>query len=117
MKKILLLLVIALVSLCNVNAQTVVINTGTAGTPAYNAGPIYRSSSSSAYNASRYSYLYTQSELASAGITTGCIINSVGWSKNNTAVANGAAIFRVFMKNSSATAVSAATETWSKLNT
>jgi len=117
MKKILLLLVLALVSLCNVNAQTVVINTGTAGTPANNAGPIYRSSNSSTYNASRYSYLYTQSELASAGITTGCIINSVGWSKNNTTVANGAAIFRVFMKNSSATAFSAATETWSNLNT
>ena len=35
----------------SLNAQTVEISTGTPGTPQYNAGPIYRSSSLSAYDA------------------------------------------------------------------
>lgn len=100
-----------------VQAQTVVINTGVAGTPAYNAGPIYRSSTSSAYDASRYAYLYTQAELAAAGITTGSIITNLGWVKNNTAISNGGGIFRIYMKNSAAATYGSATETWSNLNT
>lgn len=97
-------------------AQSVIINTGTAGTPAYNAGPIYRSSASSAYDASRYCYLYTQSELAAAGITPGTFITNLGWVKNNSANALGGAVFRIYMKNSSATDFSLGTETWANLN-
>ncbi len=96
--------------------QTVVINTGTAGTPAYNAGPIYRSSAGSGYDASRYSYLYTQTELAAAGILPNSSITSLGWIKNNSATTTGGGIFRIFMKNSSATSFSNATETWANLN-
>ena len=95
---------------------TVVINTGTAGTPAYNAGPIYRSSASSSYDFSHYAYLYTQAELATAGIVPGSLIYSVGWVKDNNATTNGPATFRIFMKNSAATEFSAATETWANLN-
>lgn len=98
------------------NAQTVVINTGTAGTPQYNAGPIYRSSASSAYDASRYAYLYTQSELAAVGILPGSIITQLGWAKNNNATTTGGGIFRIYMKNSAATAFANATETWTNLN-
>ncbi len=96
---------------------TVVINTGTVGTPAYNAGPIYRSSASSGYDASRYTYLYTQSELAAAGITPGSVISQLGWVKNNTATTNGAGgIFRIYMRTSSDTSFSNASETWANLN-
>jgi gliding motility-associated-like protein len=106
----------ALLAVVNAGAQTVVINTGTAGTPAYNAGPIYRSSAGSAYDASRYTYLYTSSELSAAGITTGSIITVVGWTKNNSAASTGGGIFRVFMKNSAAATFATATETWANLN-
>ncbi len=99
------------------NGQTVVINTGTVGAPAYNAGPIYRSSAGSSYDASRYSYLYTQAELAAAGILPNSNISSLGWIKNNTATTTGGGIFRIFMKNSATATYSSATETWANLNT
>lgn len=118
MKNFYLALIACLLVSSNMKAQsTVVINTGTAGTPAYNAGPIYRSSAGSGYDASRYAYLYTQSELAAAGIYPGSTINQLGWSKNSTDSTTGAGIFRIYMKTSSATDFSAASETWANLNT
>lgn len=102
---------------CIAYAQnTVVINTGTAGTPAYNAGPVYRSSAGSAYDASRYAYLYTASELSAVGIGSGATIIRLGWVKNNTATTTGGGIFRIYMRNSSATEFAQATETWANLN-
>ncbi|HRO05516.1 MAG TPA: gliding motility-associated C-terminal domain-containing protein [Ferruginibacter sp.] len=100
----------------SLNAQTVVINTGTPGTPQYNAGPIYRSAASSAYDASRYSYLYTADELAAVGITSGAVINVLGWIKDNNATSTGGGIFRIYMKNSSATTYGLPTESWANLN-
>jgi hypothetical protein len=98
-------------------AQTVIINTGTPGTPpAYNAGPIYRSGTTSAYLASRYTYLYTAAELAAAGITPGSAITSLGWIKNNTAVSNFPAVFNIYMKASADTSFSLASQTWANLN-
>ncbi len=99
-----------------VKAQTITINTGTAGTPAYNAGPIYRSSNSSGYDASRYAYLYTQAELAAAGILPGSTVTELGWVKNNTATTTGGGIFRIFMKNSTQASYALATESWSNLS-
>lgn len=96
-------------------AQTVVINTGTAGTPEYAVGPVYMSPTLF-YRASRYAYLYTQAEMAAAGIPTGASISAVGWMKNNSASSLIGGIFRIYMKNSSATAYSSATETWTNLN-
>ena len=95
---------------------TTTITTGTAGTPEYNAGPIYRSSSTSDYDASRYSYLYTAAELTAAGINSGDYIHSLGWTKSNNAVSNGGAIFRIYMKNSSTATYGNASETWANLN-
>src|SRR5690554_1264543 len=101
-----------------VNAQTTVqITTGVAGTPQYNAGPIYRSSAGSAYDASRYSYLYTANEIAAAGIVSGDLITDLGWIKDNNTTTTGGGIFRVYMKNSTETAYANATETWTNLNT
>ncbi|KAA9331134.1 T9SS type A sorting domain-containing protein [Adhaeribacter soli] len=96
-------------------AQTVATITGTASSlPTYHAGPIYRSSASSAYDASRYSYLFTPAELAAAGIPNGAIITKVAWNKsNNTATSTGATgIFGIYMKNSAATDFSAASVPW-----
>jgi len=116
MKKLLLLLWMFFIGIM-VHAQSVVqITTGTAGAPAYNAGPIYRSSASSAYDVGRYSYLYTQSELAAAGINNGDIITDLGWVKNNNATTTGGGIFRIYMKNSTAISYANATETWANLN-
>ena len=115
--KITFLVLCGLSFLVPVTAQTVVINTGTPGIPAYNAGPIYRSTAGSAYDASRYTYLFTQDELAAVGITPGAMISQVGWAKNNSATTNGGAIFRVFMKNSTATTFALASETWANLIT
>lgn len=97
------------------HAQTVVINTGTPGTPEYAVGPVYMSPTLF-YRASRYAYLYTQSEMAAAGIPTGASITVVGWMKNNSASSLLGGNFRIYMKNSSATAYSNATETWTNLN-
>ena len=118
MKKFYLFYLLMFISMVSVRlqAQTVIINTGTAGTPAYNAGPVYRSSTSSAYDASRYAYLYTQAELAAAGILPGSTITQLGWVKNNTATTTGGGIFRIFMKNSAATDYGLASETWSNLS-
>lgn len=117
MKKLFTLLCLIAVSAISSQAQTVIINTGTAGTPAYNAGPVYRSAATSAFDASRYTYLYSSAELVAAGITTGAVINLVGWVKNNTATTTGGGIFRIYMKNTSAASFSLPTETWANLNT
>lgn len=82
-----------------VTAQTVVINTGVAGTPAYNAGPVYRSSAGSAYDASRYTYLYTAAELQAVGIAPGVTITTLGWTKNNAATTTGGGIFAYLSQN------------------
>jgi len=96
--------------------NTVVINTGTAGTPQYNAGPVYRSSAASAYDASRYVYLYTAEELSAAGIGSGASITRLGWVKNNTATTTGGGVMRIYLKNSAATEFAQASETWANLN-
>ena len=42
MRKVFTFFCFIVFTVINSKAQTVIINTGTAGTPAYNAGPIYR---------------------------------------------------------------------------
>jgi gliding motility-associated-like protein len=115
-KVIVLAALLCLLNCISYAQNTVVINTGVAGTPQYNAGPVYRSSASSAYDASRYVYLYTAEELAAVGIGSGANIISLGWMKNNTATTTGGGIMRIYLKNSSAASFSQATETWANLN-
>lgn len=97
-------------------AQVVQIDTGTPNTPLYAVGPVYVSSTLF-YRYSRYAYLYTEDELAAAGIEAGSLIHSVGWMKSTGASTNGPAMFRVFMKNSSTSAYSDASATWANLST
>lgn len=97
------------------NAQVVQINTGAANTPLYAVGPIYMSSTLF-YRYSRFAYLYTQSEMAAAGILPGAVISTVGWMKNTASSAGGPAVFSIYMKNSSVSAYSDATADWASLS-
>lgn len=96
-------------------AQVVQINTGTPNTPLYAVGPIYMSTTLF-YRYSRFAYLYTQQELAAAGIIPGTTITSAGWMKSTTGTAAGPATFSIYMKNSSTAAYANATESWSVLS-
>lgn len=115
MKRIFTFLLALVIVTVSSYSQTVVINTGTAGTPEYNVGPVYMSPTLF-YRASRFAYLYTPDELSAVGITNGAIINELGWMKSNTSSSLIAGIFRIYMKNSSATSYNNATETWTNLN-
>ena len=96
-------------------AQVVEINTGAANTPLYAVGPIYMSSTLF-YRYSRFAYLYTQAELAAAGIIPGTVITSAGWMKSTANSSAGPAVFSIYMKNSSIAAYSNASETWDNLS-
>lgn len=78
-------------------------------------GPVYVSSTLF-YTRSRYAYLYTEPELAAAGILSGTVIHAVGWMKSTSNSAAGPAVFNIFMKNSATTDYSAGTALWSNLS-
>jgi len=96
-------------------AQVIELNTGAANTPLYAVGPIYLSSTLF-YRYSRFAYLYTQAELAAAGIIPGTVILSTGWMKSTASTAAGPAVFSIYMKNSSVATYSNGTETWDNLS-
>ncbi len=107
--------ILALFSSTLVKAQTTIIGAGAATGTSSNIGPIYRSSAASAFDFSQQFYLYTQAELAAAGINPGDFINSVAFFKDNafgTAATNNVSIWRIYMKNSAATP----SATWSSGN-
>ncbi len=87
-------------------AQIATIGAGVnAGSTGSNAGPIYRSTSSSSFDFSKQVYLYTAAELSAAGINPGDNITSVAWNKSNafgTAATNFVSIWRVYMENTTA---------------
>lgn len=113
--KALLLGVALLAGHQRVDAQTITINTGTAASDLYAVGPIYISTTMF-YKYSRFAYLYTQAELAAAGITSGSTISAVGWMKGGSSSSAGPSNFKIYMKNSSATAYAASSETWTNLS-
>lgn len=87
-------------------AQTsVIIGTGTFSTTSY--GPIYRSSSTSTIDYSRYQYLYVASELSA--IPPGSMITEIAWYKVSTFATNPPATFQIYLKNSSTTSLTAGT--------
>jgi hypothetical protein len=71
----------------------------------YMFGPVYRSRADSDYDYSRFSYLYTQAELAAIGILPGSLITKIAWNKTNTynITNTGNAYFKIYMKNSTRT--------------
>ncbi|WP_276131698.1 fibronectin type III domain-containing protein [Polluticoccus soli] len=102
--------------------QTAIIGAGAQSGTSSNSstgdpGPVYRSSASSSNDYSRHHYLYTQSELTSAGITPGSVITKLAWYKANSAASNGNYHFEIWIKNSSLTSVPGAPQSWSTLTT
>ncbi|MBX2931453.1 MAG: hypothetical protein KF781_05855, partial [Chitinophagaceae bacterium] len=82
-------------------------NTNTANGATSDAGPVYISGSTSTFIYSKHHYVYTASELATAGVPAGVLITKIAWNKGNTAgySSSSAAIFDIYLKNSSATGV------------
>lgn len=111
----LLLLVFTSLGAFSANAQVVQIETGDPNTPLYAVGPIYMSSTLF-YRTSRFAYLYTQSELAAAGILPGYVISTVGWKKSTANSTAGPAIFSIYMKNSNVAAYSDPSAMWTDLS-
>lgn len=65
-------------------------------------GPFQRSDTNSSTVYSRFIQVYTASELAAAGITTGSLITSLNWelASSNIIIGNGDANLKVYIKNS-----------------
>ncbi len=106
---------LCLLMLCNASitqAQTVTIGSTTPATGSYFYGPIYRSSTTSSFNYSRYVYLYSNAEL---GIPSGSIITQIEWLKGSGAAPTGQIsannIFNIFLDNTSASTVPTG-QTW-----
>lgn len=85
--------------------STLIVGTGTLSSTSY--GPIYRSSATSTFDYSRYNYLFLASELT--GMTAGSIITEIAWNKSSTFLTNPNATFEIYLKNSSATSLTAGT--------
>jgi hypothetical protein len=68
------------------------------------------------YRYSRFAYLYTQSELAAAGIVPGTEISTVGWMKSTASSAAGPADFSIYMKNSSVATYSDPSIPWATIS-
>ncbi len=109
----LFLLFLGLLGAAPLAAQTTVSipNGGTFTGESHNAGPIYRSSASSGYDASRYAYVYTAAEL---GIPSGSSITSLAWYKGNNTETVGNGQLKIYLKNSAVTNYTANTA-WTTL--
>ncbi len=119
MKKIFTLISGLLLSATAFSQVVVTIGTGVLGGTGLNYNPIYRSSAGSAFDYSRAFYLFTQAELAAAGIPAGATITQIEWDKSNafgTITTTSNVVFNIFMKNSASTSYAAA-QTWGTLNT
>ena len=105
-----------LLGVTNVHAQT----TSTIGTvgalSSYFYGPIYRSSATSVFHYSNYAYIYTQAELAAAGINPGDAVSDIRFYKNSTFQMSGtnSGTVTIYAKNSANTALTSPT-TWGTL--
>ena len=103
------------------SAQTAVFGSTTVpvvapATSTYFKGPIYRSSSGSVFNYSRFAYVYTASELSAAGIVAGATITDLGWLKSDAGTVTGNNTFEVRMGNTALAAIADNT-TWGTLKT
>ncbi|HRH62457.1 MAG TPA: T9SS type A sorting domain-containing protein [Bacteroidia bacterium] len=79
------------------------------------SGPMYKSTATSNFVYSRYSFLYTATELASGGLVSGDMITDVSWFKANNAMGNSPCVFEVWIKNSSLTTIGAAGQGWTNV--
>jgi uncharacterized protein YjdB len=96
--------------------QIAQIGTGTESPLTNNSiySPICRFSASSGNDCSRSNLLYTATELATAGITNGTVINKIAFYKIGTGASTAPFQFEIWMRNSSTTAPLTAT-TWATI--
>jgi hypothetical protein len=111
MKKITLLLVCLLIGVLSFGQTTVTIGTGALSASGVNGTPIYRSSAASTFNFSQSVELLTPADLSAVGITAGSTITKIAYKKLNafTLLAGRSATMRIYMKNSSTTALGTTT--------
>lgn len=95
--------------------DSVTIGVGTSSSST--RGPFQRSDTASSTVYSRFVHVYTATELAAAGITSGDSITALNWelASSNVIIGDGDANLKVYVKNSSAT--SATVDTWANLIT
>ena len=95
---------------------TVAVGPTTVSASSYFYGPVYRSSASSTFHYSMYSYIYSASEIAAAGIVSGSFINDIQFNLNAAATLSGAHTgnFEIWIQNSSATDQTSGTS-WSTI--
>ncbi len=88
---------------------------GTGSSSSSTRGPFQRSDTNSSTVFSRFVQIYTATELANAGITSGTEITQVNWelASSNVIIGSGDAPLKVYIKNSSTT--TAASDSWANL--
>ncbi|GAA3992190.1 fibronectin type III domain-containing protein [Hymenobacter antarcticus] len=115
-------LLMLLLGAFGVRGQTVTIGSTTVpavapATSTFYKGPIYRSSAGSAFNYSRFAYIYTAAELSAAGISPGALITNLGWLKADAATVTGSNnFFEVRLGNTSLSSIVDGTA-WGTLKT
>lgn len=97
------------------NALTATIGTGTSVPAATLYGPIYRASAASTITGSKCNMVWTQAELAAAGIINGSTISAIRFNKANDAHFLIPATFSVYMRNSSTVPALLTTTTWASI--
>ena len=93
-------------------------NSGTTANGATtDGGPMYNTGGTSSFFYSRHHMVYTQAELAGAGVVAGQLIQKISWRKANNAAVSSTSpiIFNIHLKNSTLTAVPAAPQDYNNL--
>ncbi|MFK7755494.1 MAG: hypothetical protein AB8B53_01035 [Flavobacteriales bacterium] len=90
-------------------SSTLITTIGDGTSSSSSRGPFQRSDTSSSTVYSRWVHIYTQSELAAAGISGDDIISAVNWelASSNVIIGDGNANLKVYVRNSEATEATA----------
>lgn len=114
MKRIVLTSLSLLLILTSFSQTTYQVGTGNLAPTITLYGPIYRYSASTTSDRNRCNILYTQAELALAGVLPGTTITQVEWNKINAGASTGPFSFTILMANTSNTSLSI-TESWTNI--
>lgn len=116
MRKFYLISLLLIAATISAFGQTVQIGTGTEISANTLYSPIYRYAATSTTTAAKSNIIYTQAELAAAGITTGVNITAIAFNKMNSAnFVTPASTFKVYMANTSNTPPLATSTTWASI--
>jgi hypothetical protein len=98
--------VVALILFCHTLSAQIIAQIGFGTSSGTNHNPIYRASSTSTADYSRGSIVFSKEELQAQGIGFNAVIYKAFFNKKNNGGTNGPGVFRIYMKNSSQTALS-----------